>query len=164
MMTEKRFEERINKLLFPEQYERTAQESVEKKDEEDGFIERTAEQLMNFYKLDSADYSAARDFFDDDAWYELRNEIHDALEELDDCFDSLQTYPDKGAERDYKLKATRLIGIWNTFANIAKKNYENGFATDDGYNYIFWRALNTDGWAISHIPLSIISSMVTMHM
>lgn len=124
-------------------------------------IEKEASFLKYQYNLDDPNdsYYAAVEFFNSDDWYELRRLIRDAVEELDGAFESLRTYPDRKAEIDYRSRAMSLVNTWNELASIAKKEIRNAESDDD--RYTLFRAIDTDGWAISNIPHSVISKIIT---
>ena len=124
------------------------------------YIEKTANFLKYQYNLDNYNdsYYAAVEFFNSDDWYELRRAIRYAIEELDEAFEQLSDYNNKEA-REYRLKTSKLINIWNQFAAIAKEEFRNAESDDD--RYVLFKAIDTDGWAISNIPHSIISKIIT---
>ena len=123
-------------------------------------IEKTADFLRYQYNLDDYNdsYYAAIEFFGSDDWYELRKAIRYAIEELDEAFEQLSDYNNKEA-RDYRLRTSKLINIWNQFAAIAQEEFRNAESDDDLYT--LFKAIDTDGWAISNIPHSIISKIIT---
>ena len=123
-------------------------------------IEKTANFLKYQYNLDDYNdsYYAAVEFFSSDDWYELRKAIRYGIEELDEAFEQLSDYNNREA-REYRLKTSKLINIWNQFAAIAKEEFRN--AESDGDRYTLFKAIDTDGWAISNIPHSIISKIIT---
>ena len=123
-------------------------------------IEKTANFLKYQYNLDDYNdsYYAAVEFFSSDDWYELRRAIRYAIEELDEAFEQLSDYNNKEA-REYRLRTSKLINIWNQFAAVAKEEFRNAESDDD--RYALFKAIDTDGWAISNIPHSIISKIIT---
>ena len=123
-------------------------------------IEKTANFLKYQYNLDDYNdsYYAAVEFFSSDDWYELRKAIRYGIEELDEAFEQLSDYNNREA-REYRLKTSKLINIWNQFAAIAKEEFRNAESDDD--RYTLFKAIDTDGWAISNIPHSIISKIIT---
>lgn len=128
-------------------------------------IEKEAKFLRYQYNLDDPNdsYYAALEFFDSDDWYEFRNLIRNALEELDKLFDTRDVLHNPGFERTCKLTTKELINIWNGFADLAFRLYQESLESDDRDAYrVATSALDTDGWAIVNIPHSIISKMVEL--
>lgn len=122
------------------------------------YIEKTANLLRRHHNLDNYNYYTAVEFFFSDDWYELRRAIRYALEELDEALEQLPDYNNKEA-REYRLKISKIINIWNQFAAIAKEEFRNAENDDD--RYTLFKAIDTDGWAISNIPHSLASKIIT---